>query len=154
MSLLIWVLATFQINESPSAQSLQLLQPSSRSLVRGREALSTLNGRNMSYVKLSRRHCFIVNNSNTFFYTYSLKMWRKKRLSAVTHSSNTIHSIMSHFYTIWESEDKNIWKKACNSSVVKKLCKLRKRKGSSTFSQGSLMIWSLFHTSCMYFKVR
>lgn len=56
------------------------------------QALWTLNERNISYVKPSRRHCFIVNNSNTFFYTYRLLMWHKKRLSAVTQSSNTIHS--------------------------------------------------------------
>jgi len=70
--------------------------------------LSLLNERNVSYVELSKRHCFKVNSSNIFFYIYCLKMlWYGKCLYAITHSSNTL---LSSCVTSIESEDTNNWK--------------------------------------------
>lgn len=46
-----------------------------------------------------------MNNSNTFFYTYCLKvLWHRKSLFAIAHSSSSLHSSCA---TSIETEDTN-----------------------------------------------
>lgn len=96
---------------SPAAQVHKVCNCFSPVLVHlpeGGQVLSPLNGRNVSYVELSKRHCFKVNNSNAYFYTYYLEMlWHRKCLFAITHSRNTFYLYCA---TSIESEDTNKWK--------------------------------------------